>query len=60
MNRELKIKFLETFGWFTLNNKWHHPNLIREMDLDSAFLYESFKRKDEEDERLFDSDAGEV
>lgn len=58
VHRELKEKFLESCGWFNMNNKWHNPGLIQPMDLQAAFLYESFKRKDEEDEKLFDSEVG--
>lgn len=61
MNEELKVKFLQSCGWFMMNNKWHHPNLIKEMDLQSAFLYESFKQEDEinqsREEKLFDSEV---
>jgi len=58
LKQEFKEQFLKVQGWFTLNNKWHHPNLIQAFDLTSAWLYESFKHRDE-DEHLFDSEAGE-
>lgn len=58
MKQDYKVEFLKSIGWFYMNNKWHHPNLTQSMDLSSAWLYESFKRRDDEDERLFDDDQG--
>lgn len=56
MTQEAKEKILKAKGWFFMNGKWHLSGLTKPMDLASAWLYDSFKRRDEEDEQLFDNE----
>ena len=54
---EDKVSYLKENDWFYMNGSWHHPFLAKSLDLDSAYLYERFKRADDE-ENLHDDDFG--
>ena len=57
MCKEDKAQYIREAGWFFMFDSWHHPFLAKELDLDSAYLYERFKRQEEES-FLFDDDMG--
>lgn len=59
MDNETKQRVLKASGWFEMNGNWQHPNLPKKLDLDSAYLYQTFRDDDDRHEgRLFDDDFG--
>ena len=58
MDSHTKEQVLKASGWFFMNNNWHHPNLPKKLDLDTAYLYQTFKDEVDHDEVLFDDDFG--
>ena len=56
MYEDVKAKFLRENDWYFQYGKWNHPFLAKQLDLESAYLYEKFKHHD--DSVLFDDDQG--
>lgn len=53
-----KIAFLKSHNWFYMDGAWRHPNLPKGLELQQAYMYETFKEDSDEDELLFDDDMG--